>query len=560
MTSLLTNTSAMNALQTLRTVGSDLSKTQSQVSSGLRVETASDNAAYWSIATTMRSDRMAVSAVSDALGLGAAKVDTASAGVTTTIEVLSDFKAKLVAATEDGVDRSKIQDELEQMKAQFVSTATSASFNGVNWLNTDDPRNLVELSSLPANLTSSFIRSADGTVSVGQTQVDLADVSLFNVGGGGALQKDIRSLGDIGGLRNALLSSASNYGRQGWAVTGPITLTGSDTISFDLSIDGGPNNSITVSKSTVDAALGTSDGAIPDYRRYALVLNQALADAGLASSAWVEWAVDSSIPAIPMVSFVTTEQSGSNASSISVSNVQQLPAGNAGGLTAAPHMEQIGTYAKSQFNFTAPFRVYRDVSFSFDVGVDGDPAKRVVVDRNLVDSVLGTNDGMINSAADFVSILSAAAAGTGIDITATGGVISFEVDSAAYPQMGRRSSMNFGDVTDNLGPVADFDILDVDITDASADIANYLSGVDAMLKRVVVGGSVLGSAQKRLDMQTDFTSSLGDSIDKGVGRLVDTDMEEASARLAAQQTQQQLAVQSLQIANSSAQGILSLFR
>jgi flagellin-like hook-associated protein FlgL len=110
VTSILTNTAAMAALQTLRSVNSGLSQTQQQVSSGLRVETASDNAAYWSIATTMRSDARAISAVSDAIALGQAKVDTAYAGLSSVIDIMAEFKAKLVSATEAGVDKSKIQD------------------------------------------------------------------------------------------------------------------------------------------------------------------------------------------------------------------------------------------------------------------------------------------------------------------------------------------------------------------------------------------------------------------------------------------------------------------
>lgn len=77
VTSILTNVAAIAALQTLRSVGANMTEMQRQVSSGLRVQVAADNAAYWSISTTMRSDNMAISAVSDALGLGAAKLDTA---------------------------------------------------------------------------------------------------------------------------------------------------------------------------------------------------------------------------------------------------------------------------------------------------------------------------------------------------------------------------------------------------------------------------------------------------------------------------------------------------
>jgi len=51
-----------------------------------------------------------------------------------------------------------------------------------------------------------------------------------------------------------------------------------------------------------------------------------------------------------------------------------------------------------------------------------------------------------------------------------------------------------------------------------------------------------------------------DALKNGVGAMVDADMEEASARLTALQTQQQLGIQSLSIANQAPQSILSLFR
>ena len=102
MTSIITNTAAMAALDTLRSINSNMEETQSHVSSGYRVETASDNAAYWSIATTMRSDNKALSTVQDALAFGAAKTDTAYTGLNSAIDVVTEIKAKLVAAREPG--------------------------------------------------------------------------------------------------------------------------------------------------------------------------------------------------------------------------------------------------------------------------------------------------------------------------------------------------------------------------------------------------------------------------------------------------------------------------
>jgi flagellin len=83
--------------------------------------------------------------------------------------------------------------------------------------------------------------------------------------------------------------------------------------------------------------------------------------------------------------------------------------------------------------------------------------------------------------------------------------------------------------------------------------------VERALSSTTAAASQLGSIANRIDLQTNFVSALSDSIDSGIGKLVDADMEEESSKLSALQTQQQLAIQSLQIANNSAQNVLSLF-
>ena len=103
--SIMTNASALTALQSLNTTNKSLEMTQARISTGFRVATASDNAAYWSIATTMRSDKSSLSVVQDALGLGAGKVDTAYSALEKTIARVNEIKDKLVAATGASADR-----------------------------------------------------------------------------------------------------------------------------------------------------------------------------------------------------------------------------------------------------------------------------------------------------------------------------------------------------------------------------------------------------------------------------------------------------------------------
>lgn len=97
------------------------------------------------------------------------------------------------------------------------------------------------------------------------------------------------------------------------------------------------------------------------------------------------------------------------------------------------------------------------------------------------------------------------------------------------------------------------------ITDATTAGA-MVTAIEGMIDSAINGAAALGSSGKRIADQSNFVGRLADSLKVGVGALVDADMEEASARLQALQTQQQLGIQSLSIANQAPSSILALFR
>ncbi len=112
-----------------------------------------------------------------------------------------------------------------------------------------------------------------------------------------------------------------------------------------------------------------------------------------------------------------------------------------------------------------------------------------------------------------------------------------------------------------VGSVADIDIGNLSDSDYDlAKIGNMLQIVDDALLDMTDASTVLGAAGARLDSQMTFVKALMDANTSAVGSLVDANMEEESTKLKALQTQQQLAIQSLSIANSSSQNILLLFR
>lgn len=115
----------------------------------------------------------------------------------------------------------------------------------------------------------------------------------------------------------------------------------------------------------------------------------------------------------------------------------------------------------------------------------------------------------------------------------------------------RVSSAGAGD----LAGLGDGDATSLDITSGTA-----LADIETMIGASIDAAAAFGATQSRLETQSEFVTNLTDALNTGIGALVDADMEEASARLQALQVQQQLATQSLSIANQQPQNILSLFR
>jgi flagellin len=401
MTSILTNIAAMAALQTLRTIGSNMEETQAHVSSGLRVGEAADNAAYWSIATTMRSDNMALSAVQDALGLGAAKVDTAYSGMESAIEVVKEIKAKLVAATEEGVDKAKIQEEIDQLKDQLTSIADAASFSGENWLKA--------AVGTTVNVVASFVRDDTGAVSVKKVSYDLDATSvLFDTAG-----------------NNGILDKTYNVSQK------------SATVSVNTD---GVESQVTVAAYSIDELIAAG------------------------------------------ATFTTNTVGG---------KTTQLA--NATATVGAVNTGE------------------------FFVQVDGDTWVRAA-------DVTGTGQEALHDEAG----------------------VYYGVDTANLPAT-------------NIAALQSIENLNITALTA-IQLDNMISAVDEALTDMTSAGADLGSIAMRIDLQSDFVNKLSDSIDSGVGRLVDADMNEESTRLKALQTQQQLAIQSLSIANSASENVLTLFR
>ncbi len=422
MTSLLTNTSAQVALQTLRSINSSLDETNNRVSTGKRVNDASDNAAYWSIATTIESDNGALGAVTDSLSLGGSTLSTTYTGLDTVKTSLNDLKEQLTTATGENVDKAKIQQVIASIQEQLKSVADGSSFSGENWLSTgtdaDNSKSIV----------SSVSRDSKNQLSIGTIDIDITDIRLY---------------GNGSGILDKTINLDSYKADTGTATLGTgIDFAADNKVSFSVSINGEAGTTVSITQDTVKTALQGAT-TITSNADLAAVYKQALSDAGVSG---VDVAVDTS--------------------------------------------------GKVTFSSLDDFTVGPATSFG----------------------------------------------ATAITVTDLGLDDAAETDAAA---------------TQNSVGIS---IDEIDITASSADIQAYLRIVDEALSQVTDAASAVGTYQNRVSSQQNFVKALQDANTTAVGALVDADMEEESTKLKALQTQQQLAVQSLSIANASTENILTLFK
>jgi flagellin len=144
----------------------------------------------------------------------------------------------------------------------------------------------------------------------------------------------------------------------------------------------------------------------------------------------------------------------------------------------------------------------------------------------------------------------------------TGGVAHEDPSkgTAWLPAFNGRTQIAFanGAQTDDMYSASHMGEVPDDLVGYATDL--LLERYDDIHSTLTDRAATLGSLSMRIDMQTDFNRTLTSTIQKGIGRLVDADMNDASTKLKAVQAQVQLAVQALNIANNAPSLLMQLFR
>ena len=136
MTSILTNNSAMTALQTLKSINMNLNKTQSEISTGKTIASAKDNSAVWAISKVMESDVAGFSSIADSLALGSSTISVARKASETVTNLLTEMKKKIVACGNEWRQQDLSHADIWQL---FVLDPSGIKIE-INFTKSEEPR------------------------------------------------------------------------------------------------------------------------------------------------------------------------------------------------------------------------------------------------------------------------------------------------------------------------------------------------------------------------------------------------------------------------------------
>jgi flagellin len=253
MTSILTNTASMIALQTLNSTQSALRSTESQISTGLAVNTAADNASTWAVATNMRKDISNLMQTSTNLGSAENLVGAALAGATTVASLITSIQGKVTAEASGTENSTDVQNDITALVNQIQNVVDSSSYSGVNILGGPN-----------TNSASMTFASSVVSNSAGLSQVSSITVAAF-----------ANATGTGGGTAGSDVSTAGNLNTTGTGgLSALVNEFGAGTSSTYAAVNGG------VTASTLQSALQDLDAMANDVNSVAASLGSSAQSIG----------------------------------------------------------------------------------------------------------------------------------------------------------------------------------------------------------------------------------------------------------------------------------------
>ena len=234
MSSILTNSSALVALQTLKGINSNLAKTQTEISTGKSVGSAQDNAAVWAISKTMETDQESFKTIQTNLNVAGQTVATARVGAEQVQSLLQEMKQLAIGANRSDADFDTIETQMSAKRDQIASIVAGTQANGVNLLSTNGVNGATTYS-----VIGSMDRSG-ATVSASKIDVESVDFEASIVGGTVTTISDQASaataLDDIESLLGVAIAGAAELGSSGQRITDQVNFVSKLTDSLKMAV------------------------------------------------------------------------------------------------------------------------------------------------------------------------------------------------------------------------------------------------------------------------------------------------------------------------------------
>ena len=482
--SINTNNASMEALASLRQTNAALNTTENQISTGKKVNTASDDPAIYAISQTMNSQVSALSGVSTGLQLSSQIVSMAQTQAASTSALLSTLSSALTEGQTKGLDAATMNDTITKTLSQIDANANGATFKGVNLLSGAVGNGVTSTSASSAQdvngtlfTQSGFNATAAGLGLSGLT-VDQPGLDV-SVGTAGV------KTGDTLDLQTSAVATASGTGQDV-----------ANTLTFGIA---------TATGDAGEAALATAINGAATGNGFTFAFNTTTFGGAPTVTAATGFTSTSSVDSNGMTNVVVTNSTDGTSQTVSFGS------DGSGNLTTS-----VSTGQDQNGNITAK-------------------STFVEVETNTADSASTT-----------VNKLQAAVQNQGFGVSKDSGTGDLQIAG------GNLDATHGATITVAGNSAA--------AATAGTGSTYALLAVTAAITNINKTSSSLGSSANQLTGLQNTVSSLSDALTSGIGALTDADLAAESAKLTSLQTKQQLAIQSLSIANSQSSSLLSLFR
>lgn len=236
MSSILTNNSAIVALQTLKNVNASLGKAQAEISTGKAIGSAADNSAVWAISKVMETDQSAFKAIQSSLNVAGATVQTALTGSEQITNLLQDMKDLASRAGTDGYDFDKVNTDITAKKAQIDSIISGTQMNGVNLLSTNGINGAAEfkvLGSLDRVVGTATTTANEITVDSVDYEADIGGVTVTTIADQATA---LTAIGEIEGLLEVAVNGTAALGASAARITDQADFVGKLADSLKVGI------------------------------------------------------------------------------------------------------------------------------------------------------------------------------------------------------------------------------------------------------------------------------------------------------------------------------------